>query len=145
MHGEEGANSGETPLQVSISYLENISPAPDVVFVTNTGGAFVVDPDIGKLVAGGIGGPEVEATYCGTGSSVSNPSAKPGYLCFFVDTQEEIAVADFLKLQLEEESALWTSPAPETGAVVPFILRSEIPPLESPGGYANGSWAVNRE
>jgi hypothetical protein len=63
----------------------------------------------------------------------------------FSAVQKDLIGADAFKLQIEGSSPLWKSPDPESGAIVPFALTEEFLGFEKPGGYANGSWAVNTE
>jgi Collagen triple helix repeat (20 copies) len=155
--GELGVEEGEVPIQASLSYLQSVSPAPDLVYVGAPGwalfesqglAAIVVDTETGSAVGFAVGPSEVEG-FCGSGT-VSSPSAEPGYLCVFAELEEEIQ-PDALNalIGFEEPAPTWVSPAPQTGAVVPFTLSEESGPLsvplESPGGYAKGSWAVNTE
>ncbi|HWM55683.1 MAG TPA: hypothetical protein VNO20_09875 [Solirubrobacterales bacterium] len=141
--GERGEDEGGTPIQASISYLSTVEPPPDLAYIFTAQTGYVVDTEQGTLIEPINKSPEREAR-CGTGT-VSTPDAKPGNLCVFVETESEIRIADESKFFLEEASPLWKSPAPESGAIVPFELESEIFETEFPGGYARGSWAVNTE
>jgi Collagen triple helix repeat (20 copies) len=155
--GELGFAEGTTkvseepiPLQVSISYLKKVEPAPDLVYVLPGGlQASLIDPETGTSIENGNLETVIEPR-CGTGT-VANPQAEPGNLCVFAETEEEIKTAGFeVKEDLSgfEPNPLWASPDPESGAVIPFVLKESLPfnePIDSEGGYAKGSWAVNTE
>lgn len=152
---EELGASGEIPIQASISYLAKVEPAPEVVYISSpTEGSlfeifgsahgFVVDPANGTPTAQ-LEESEI-ATFCGSGTA-TNPEAEPGNLCVFAQKEEGIRIADFNQLGLEQPAPHWVSPDPESGAIIPFVLNEKVSflPFESPGGYANGSWALNTE
>lgn len=151
--GEVGEAEGAVKPQVSISYLAAIEPAPDLVYVVGPLGeaafggeevALVVDTENGKLIEPVEGGAAIEARC--PGNDPANPEAEPGNLCVFADTEEEIVPADVLPLVSGGELSSWTSPDPESGAVIPFTFKdTEIFGLNSPGGFAKGSWAVTAE
>lgn len=114
------------------------------------GGEFgvVVDPETGALVEI-FNGPEGVEERCGVSgaNAVANPDAEPGTLCVFAGTEEKLRALEEPIIGAPNQSDLWISPAPESGAVVPFSLGEqeifEFP--ASTGGYADGSWAVNTE
>ena len=150
VYGEYGEQAeGLIPRQVSISYLSKVEPAPDIVYVSPglVEGFQVINPGNGSFTNGGTLPVELEP-FCGTGTD-SDPQAKPGYLCVFAKTVDDIKPGGFeLNEEFEPEpSELWISPDPESGAVIPFLLKEEnkFGLFESPGGHANGSWAVNTE
>jgi hypothetical protein len=147
VNGEVGEDEASDPLQVSISYLAEISSAPDIAYVEPSGTAgLVVDSGTGSLIAFPSSAGQL-APYCGSGT-VASPEAEPGYLCVYAKKVEGLQLADLAKVAVElVPSPLWVSPNPESGAIVPFTLKEggEFTAFESPGGYANGSWAVNRE
>jgi collagen triple helix repeat protein len=145
---EEKGATGEVPRQASISYLEKIEPSPDVVYIFPGGAsASVIDPQEGKVLESG--GPELIESRCGIGAASGGPNAQPGNLCLFASLVKTIKEAGF-KLNFQtfefDPNPLWISPDPEGGVVVPFVLKEAFsPPINSSGGYARGSWAVNNE
>ena len=149
VNGEEGNQGGTVPLQVSISYLQKIEPAPKLAFVLPGGQEGMLVNTATGVNEQLLGNAAAVETRCGTSGAgaVADPDAEPGFLCFFVGTQNEVLPADFGELFFPpEQSDQWISPAPESGAIIPFSLEEdpilETPP--SPGGYAQGSWAVGR-
>jgi hypothetical protein len=143
---EEGTN-GENPLQDSISYLAPIEPAPEVVYLQPGGSeGFKVNPatGAGQFIGSGEIGP-----LCGAGTAAA-PTAEPGFLCVFADQVNGLLLGDVGKLFQAEPGPSWISPDPESGAIVPFVLREPIfegllGPNTAAAGFANGSWAVNTE
>lgn len=152
---EEAGATGEVPRFISINYLQTLNPAPEIVYVGAPGwalGAFnalavQVDPATG-LATGPEGGAivtqeQLEAV-CGTGT-VASPEAEEGNLCVFAEVEEGIRVAEQQTLVFSESATNWISPSPENGALIPFTLKetpSFLPAIESPGGFARGSWAL---
>lgn len=137
--GEEGFDGGTEPLQVSISYLKTIEPAPKVFFVfPGEPAGLAIDPSTGELAGTGN-----VSDICGPEASVAKPEATPGYLCVFAKTISGLFLGGYLELVLGEPALGWVSPDPNSGAIVPFSLQG----IEetSAGGYANGSWAVTAE
>jgi hypothetical protein len=139
-------------LQVPISYLQKVAPAPQLVYVVSTSSPVFACCFAGVAVDTSTGAatileePEEVEPLCGTGT-FANPDAKPGNLCVFAEVESGIRPA-FKSIVALGESPLWISPAPEHGAVVPFTLKEDVvgsfPDIESPGGFANGSWALSK-
>ena len=114
----------DVPIQAPISYGTTLSAAPDVMYVFSPSGSFggfayVIDPTDGSLVGQLEHPAEIEAD-CGTGT-FSSPSAEPGYLCVFGETEEEMVIGP---LPIGVPKAQWVSPDPEIGAVIPFTLKT---------------------
>ena len=144
VNGEAGEDEASIPLQVSISYLDEIAPALDVAFIfPGNSEGIVIDTATGAPIATPSSGQI--PTYCGAGTA-ANPDAEPGYVCVFADTLEGLVLADTAKFVIfGEPSEKWISPDPESGALVVFTLKEEELAFESLGGNGNGSWAANRE
>jgi hypothetical protein len=115
----------------AISYLTQVEPAPELVYVYSpeTFGveyATVFNTETGATTTEEIEGAEAIEDYCGAGT-ISDPDAEPGYLCVFVATKGALPAAD--------PPARIVSPDPNSGAILPvFLVESD---------HARGSWAVN--
>jgi hypothetical protein len=145
VNGEKGEEAeGSIPLQAAFSYLESLGSMPDLVYcLEGASTANVIDTSTGTLITNlGCSGEEIEP-FCGTGTP-ANPDAEPGYICVFADTEEELFLADFLKLLSAEPSPFWISPNPEGGAMAALSVVNFFSEEPTPGGYAKGTWALNR-
>ena len=145
---EEGA-TGEVPIQASISYLQALSTAPEIVYVPptsfGTAKAVVINPSSGEAtgVAETIAGLEA---LCNTGT-VAAPDAKAGKLCVFAAKEEGVQIYGLNGFfEAGSPSPAWVSPSPKNGAIIPFTLKESESghafPISSSGGYARGSWAL---
>ena len=149
--GERGSKEGKAPLEAAINYGQQIEPAPKLVYVAAADGSFADEWSFGGVIVGFVidtktgtfveslvpeENPAAVEEHCGSGT-IANPSAEPGTLCVFVET-EGLEPAGLVALINEgKPSPFWVSPDPESGAIVPFDVAN---PSE---GYAKGSWAVN--
>jgi hypothetical protein len=138
---EEGAGDGDTPVLTEISYLQEISPAPEMLYKppnSSVLGPLIIDPETGTLLDEEVL-PAEFAARCGSGT-VAAPDAEPGNLCVFAKTEEGILLnVDPL---FNSEPAAWMSPAAKSGAILSFSLKSAAAEFESSAGFASGSWAV---
>jgi hypothetical protein len=145
VNGEAGSAGGTIPLQASISYIEKIEPAPKLAFVFVGGEEGLLLNDATGAVEGSLTKEGVEE-HCGVAGAgaAAAPSAEPGNLCVFVGTMNEVSPADFLQLIIiTGQSDKWKSPAPTSGAIVPFALEEFGNfGVITEGGFASGSWAV---
>jgi hypothetical protein len=124
------ADKGElTPMLVPISFDVEVSPAPTLVYIDESGAfAITVKPD---GTPGFLGEESAIEALCP--GSAAAPEAEPGYLCIYVQKAEKVETATSLFI------GGWATPT-KFGASIPLtVAATEDPAL------IRGTWAVTAE